>query len=241
VNTDKHWRVWGRQDPYFAVLSDSRFRRGGNRQEFFASGIESVNGLIATAKRHFGLNQSSALEFGSGVGRLTIPLAQQFQTVTGVEISEAMIEEAKSNCAKSGIDNVQFVRSDDELAAVHGKFDFVVSLLTLQHIPVKRGMRIVSRLFDKLDANGVIAIHFPIRIRLSWPECLIYDVKQSVPASHYLFNLIQGRRLAEPLMQMNAYHLADVMESASARNIHDFAMAPHLEKRFTSVILFARK
>jgi hypothetical protein len=67
---DKHWKAWGGQDPYFAVLSDKKFRKGAGRQEFFASGSETVDGLMATAKRHYeNVSYGSVLEFGSGVGR----------------------------------------------------------------------------------------------------------------------------------------------------------------------------
>jgi trans-aconitate methyltransferase len=240
-DTDKHWEAWGQQDPYFAVLSDKKFRKGADRQEFFGSGLETVDGLVAAAKRHFGnLNYGSALEFGSGVGRLTMPLSKHFGSVVGVEISEAMINEAKVNCVKSGINNIQFFKSDDQLSSVGEKFDFIVSVLVLQHIPNKRGMRIVSRLLEKLNANGVIAIHFPVRIRLPWPERLIYRIKQTVPASRYLFNLLQNRRLTEPLMQMNEYSLTEVIELASARGIQEFALTTCIETKVNSVILFGR-
>jgi tRNA/tmRNA/rRNA uracil-C5-methylase (TrmA/RlmC/RlmD family) len=73
------------------VLSEKKFRKENvelNRKEFFESGAEYVSGTVATAVRHFGqLNKESALDFGSGVGRVTIPLAQHFKKVVGVEIS----------------------------------------------------------------------------------------------------------------------------------------------------------
>jgi SAM-dependent methyltransferase len=223
------------------VLSDKKFRRGASRQEFFASGFETVEGLIATAKHHFGnLNQDSALELGSGVGRLTIPLSTHFRSVVGVEISEAMIEEAKANCVKSGVKNIRFLKSDDQLSLVRERFDFILRCLVFQHIPNKRGMRILSRLLEKLNANGVIAIHFPIRVRLPIQDRLIYSIKQIVPASRYLFNLLQNRRLTEPLMQMNEYDLNEVIDLASASGIREFALTTCIEKRYNSVVVFGR-
>lgn len=193
------------------------------------------------AKRHFeNLNQGSALEFGSGVGRLTIPLSTHFRTVVGVDISEAMIDEAKANCLQSGVKNIRFLKADDHLSLVREKFDFILSCLVLQHIPNRRGMRILSCLLEKLNANGVIAIHFPIRIRLPLQEHLVYSIKQIVPASRYLFNLVQNRRFAEPLMQMNEYNLNEVIALASASGIREFALTTHIEKRYHSVFLFGR-
>jgi tRNA/tmRNA/rRNA uracil-C5-methylase (TrmA/RlmC/RlmD family) len=103
-NTDDHWKQRGEQDPYFAVLSDKKFRSKNfevNRKEFFESGAKYVNGIVTTAVRCFGqLNNESALDFGSGVGWVTIPLAEHFKKVIGVEISDAMIGEAKENCLR---------------------------------------------------------------------------------------------------------------------------------------------
>ena len=240
-DTDKHWKAWGQQDPYFAVLSDKKFRGGASREEFFASGCDTVDGLMYIAKRHFeNLNHGSALEFGSGVGRLTLPLSVHFQSVVGVEISEAMIKEAETNCAKSGIVNIRFLRSDDQLALVQEKFDFVMSCLVLQHIPNKRGMKIISGLLEKLNPSGVIAIHFPIRICLPIQERLVYGIKQTVPVSRYLLNLLQSRRLTEPLMQMNEYNLTEVIELASRSGIQEFVLTMHCQKKVNSVFLFGR-
>ena len=49
-NTDDHWKEWGEQDPYFAVLSEKKFRKenlGTSRDEFFESGAEYVAGTVA--------------------------------------------------------------------------------------------------------------------------------------------------------------------------------------------------
>jgi 2-polyprenyl-3-methyl-5-hydroxy-6-metoxy-1,4-benzoquinol methylase len=204
-DTDKHWKSWGRQDPYFAVLSDKKFRKehfDRNREEFFASGAETVSGLLSMAASHFGkLNNENALDFGSGVGRLTITLSHHFRNVLGVEISEAMIEEAKGNCIKSSVNNVEFVKSNDQLPCLTTKFDFVISCLVLQHIPTKRGLKIIARLAQSLDRNGVIALQFPVRYRLPRLERLVYRTKQIVPVSRYLFNLLQALLLRTEALQ----------------------------------------
>jgi tRNA/tmRNA/rRNA uracil-C5-methylase (TrmA/RlmC/RlmD family) len=101
------------------LCSRNKFRKENieeNRKEFFESGAEVVSGVIDMAVRHFGqFNLGSALDFGSGVGRLTIPLAQRFKTVVGVEISAAVISEAQRNCQSFAVWNVEFVKSDDHL------------------------------------------------------------------------------------------------------------------------------
>src|SRR5258708_15239189 len=94
-NTDDHWKQWGEQDPYFAVLSRNKFRKENieeNRKEFFESGAEVVSGVIDMAVRHFGqFNLGFALDFGLGVGPLTIPFAQRFKNFLGVVISAVVV------------------------------------------------------------------------------------------------------------------------------------------------------
>jgi len=244
-NTDDHWKQWGEQDPYFAVLSRNKFRKENieeNRKEFFESGAEVVSGVIDIAVRHFGqFNLGSALDFGSGVGRLTIPLAQRFKNVVGVEISAAMISEAQRNCQSFAAWNVEFVKSDDHLSWVAQKFDFVNSCLVLQHIPPARGMTIISGLLRVLNPGGVIALQFPVRRSLSPLKQLAYMVKHNVPLARYCFNLLRGRRFSEPLMQLNEYNLIEVMALCSASGIREFAIRPTLSENMLSVVLVGRK
>jgi 2-polyprenyl-3-methyl-5-hydroxy-6-metoxy-1,4-benzoquinol methylase len=244
-NTDEHWKQWGDQDPYFAVLSEKKFRKENfevNLKEFFDSGAEYVSGIIATAVRHFGrLNNESALDFGSGVGRVAIPLAQHFNKVVGVEISEAMITEAQQNCQRFAVCNVDFVKSDDHLSRLSQKFDFVNSCLVLQHLSLKRGMKMISRLLKSLNPGGVIALQFPVRRRLPPLEQFVYFLKHYVPFARYFFNLLQGRRFSEPLMQMNQYDLIEVTALYSAHGIRDFTFYTHGLEGTISIILFGRK
>jgi len=244
-NTDDHWNQWGEQDPYFGVLSQNKFRKENiddNRREFFESGAAVVSRVISMATRHFGqFNHGSALDFGSGVGRLTIPLAQRFKNVVGVEISEAMIAEAQRNCQRYAVGNVDFVKSDDHLSRVGQKFDFVNSCLVLQHIPQTRGMTIISGLVSVLNPGGVIALHFPVRRRLPLRKHCVYMVQHNVPFTRYCFNLLRGRRLSEPLMQWNEYNLIEVMALCSASGVREFALHTDLSEGMFSVTLVGSK
>ena len=227
------------------MLSEKKFRKenlGTNRNEFFESGAEYVAGTVALAVRRFGpLNQESALDFGSGVGRIDIPLAQRFKKVVGVEISEAMISEAKRNCQRFVVNNVDFVKSDDLLSGVSQKFDFVNSCLVLQHLPLKRGMKIIAQLLKSLNPGGVIVLHFPVRRRLPTLELFAYSLKHHVPFARYGFNLLQGRRLSEPLMEMNHYDLIDVIALYSAHGIRRITSSHQVSEGNISIALLGRK
>jgi SAM-dependent methyltransferase len=244
-NTDDHWKQWGEQDPYFAVLSDKKYRIknfAANRKEFFESGVEYVTGILATAVRCFGqLNNQAALDFGSGVGRVAIPLAQHFKKVIGIEISDAMIREAKENGLHFAVQNVDFVKSDDQLSLIFQDFDFINSCLVLQHLSPKRGMNIIARLLKRLNPGGVIALQFPVRRRLPPLEQLVYFLQHNVPLARHGFNLLKGRRLSEPLMQMNTYDLVEVIAVYLANGIREFSLHTHVSEGTISVNLIGRK
>src|SRR5450631_195100 len=146
-NTDAHWKQWGKFDPYRAVLFDERYRRaslGDHRQEFFQTGEDYVASLtLKLATLYPNMTFGTAVDFGSGVGRLSIPLAKRFQKVIGIDISSAMLDESRNNCSSFGIPNAEFVLSDDSLSRVPFGVQFVHSHLVLQHIPVRRGLTIV--------------------------------------------------------------------------------------------------
>ena len=54
-NTDRSWEKLGRQDPYYGVLTDEKFRSSkldaGARQEFFASGSVHMAELCSASRR----------------------------------------------------------------------------------------------------------------------------------------------------------------------------------------------
>jgi ubiquinone/menaquinone biosynthesis C-methylase UbiE len=161
--------------------------------------------------------------------------------VIGVEISDAMIREAKENCLRFAVQNVDFVKSDDQLSLISQGFDFINSCLVLQHLSLKRGMNVIARLVKTLNPGGVIALHFPVRRHLPPLEQFVYFLQHNVPLAHHCFNLLKGRQVSEPLMQMNTYDLVEVIVSYSANGIREFSFHTHVSEGTISVILFGRK
>ena len=164
MSTDTEWEKWGRQDPYFGVITADRFRSDRLNDEalaeFFASGEHHVDGVMRSCGTYFGaaFAPKRILDFGCGVGRLVVAFAKSADEVVGVDISDAMLAEAARNCAARELHNVRLVRSDDELSRVTGTFDLVHSAITLQHIDVDRGRRIIQRMLQLLAPGGVMAL-----------------------------------------------------------------------------------
>ena len=165
MSTDVEWEKWGRQDPYFGVITYERFRTKHLDEaalaEFFQSGDVHVQCVLQSCKAYVGQDFSPrrVLDFGCGVGRLVIPFAALAERVTGVDVSPGMLEEATRNCEERSLTNVELLLSDDDLSRVQGQFDLVHSAITLQHIEVARGRHLFKRLLDLLAPEGVMAMH----------------------------------------------------------------------------------
>ena len=207
------WQRLGNSDPYFAVWTEDRFRTattpGPVRDEFFASGEAHISDVFSLIRSTLVPNFAPrrALDFGCGVGRITIPLARQVEEVVGVDISSAVLEEARRNCEISRIDNVVLIESDDDLSQTSGNFDFIHSYVVFQHIPRRRGEQIIQTLAAKLSEGGVGALHLVYAsTRPRW-RVAISDARRRVPLLHALMNVARGRRPTYPLMQMNQYNL----------------------------------
>jgi 2-polyprenyl-3-methyl-5-hydroxy-6-metoxy-1,4-benzoquinol methylase len=163
-DTDEDWKRIAEQNPYWGVLSAEKFkgRELGEAElkEFYHSGQVFVQNLLGFIRAHIfpGFNPTRSLDFGCGVGRLLGPLARISRQAVGVDVAPPMLEIAERNLRAMGIDNVQYVLSDDSLSRVEGDFDLVNSYIVLQHIPPARGYRIVQALLGKVRKGGCASI-----------------------------------------------------------------------------------
>lgn len=165
MSTDLAWVRWGEQDPYFAVITDPAFRAAdldaAAKARFFASGAEHVSYVLDTCRRRVdpAFSPRRALDFGCGVGRVALPLAEQIDAVVGVDVSPAMLAEARRNAADRGLTNLELLPSDDTLSALQGRFDLVHCFIVFQHIDVVRGRCFFARLLEHLADGGIGALH----------------------------------------------------------------------------------
>jgi SAM-dependent methyltransferase len=214
--SDRSWEAYGRENPYYGVLTQPQFlgRRldAATLAEFFASGERHVAAVMEDVQRLApGFAPRRVLDFGCGVGRLVIPFARRCEEVAGVDVSPAMLREAEANCRAAEVHNVELLPSDDTLSAVRKTYDLVHSFVVLQHIPVARGERIVRALLARLVEGGVGALHFTYSTRGA-ARRMVHWAQRHVPLAHNLVNLARGRRFGEPLMQINAYSVDGVLE-----------------------------
>lgn len=243
LGTDKAWEKFGRDEPYFGVLAHQKFtlkQINQNRDEFFSSGNGAVARIIGRCEDHFGhVLRRRVLDHGCGVGRLTFPLAEQFENVVALDVSPSMLAEAKANALQFGFSNVTFALADDELSNAVGTFDFVNSHMVLQHIPVRRGLRVMSRMLDQLNDGGSFHFHISIRTdRLS--SRVLWWVSHHVPGVKIIQNLCARRRWNAPAMQMNNYPLNRVLALLASRNIVEILVSPENHADFLTLSLSGR-
>lgn len=248
MGTDQDWEKWGAKDPYFGVLSYDTFRKQGlndeSRQSFFKSGETHVGRVLDLIAEKFGTMPESGatLDFGCGVGRLAIPFARRSVRCVGVDVSASMLAEASKNARDAGIHNIEFVASDGELRGMSGKFSLVHTYIVLQHIAWHRGRHIVSRLAEAVEPGGFLVMQF--LTSSSAPRALqaLVRARYAIPPVNWIRNIIRGRKLFEPPMQLHIYDDEEI--NARLAGLGFFGVTRCADPsvgEFTSVLLLARR
>lgn len=235
MSTDQNWEKWGRQDPYFGVITDPKFRNQNlseeAKKEFFKTGEDHIVKVFRLIESFVLPNfaPANALDFGCGTGRLLLPLAKRIPQVVGMDISESMLEEANKNCLEHQVHNASLYKSDDHLSALNGlKFDLVHTVIVLQHIPVKRVREIFKHLLDALNAKGVGVI------QITYGEAKFEESYGEIPKS--FSNSVEHAILSfknwvktfipnakDPEMQMNNHnlnHLFFLLQKAGVKKFY---------------------
>ena len=147
-------------------------RKGGrwDVDEFFATGEEEIAHVFTVAESlDRPARRGRALDFGSGVGRLTRALCTRFEHAIGVDISAAMVEQAQR--LNADFDGCEFrVNAASDLGQLEtGSFDFVYSSIALQHIPtVAEIERYVTEFLRVVRADGLVVFGIPYHIPSLW-------------------------------------------------------------------------
>jgi 2-polyprenyl-3-methyl-5-hydroxy-6-metoxy-1,4-benzoquinol methylase len=218
-NTDKDWKAWGKENPYFGVISDPKYIDSNlndeRLREFFVSGERHVYHVMNVVREAYrdGFRPSKALDYGCGVGRLVIPFARCCESVIGVDIAPGMLEQAQANCQKFGIENAKLIGVEEMKSIAPGTIDFIHSVIVFQHIPTERGEQILKELIALLTEGGFGAIHFNFSDSgRSTLQRWIAILRRRLTLAHRFLNLLQGRRFTTPLMQMNSYSMNRIFD-----------------------------
>jgi hypothetical protein len=103
----------------------------------------------------------SALDFGCGYGRLTQALAQHFGAATRVDIAPTMLEGARKWNRRGGRCRYLLNETGDLRQFADRTFDFVLSLLVLQHMRPDYATAYLRELLRVLRPGGVAFFQAP--------------------------------------------------------------------------------
>jgi SAM-dependent methyltransferase len=184
------------------------------------------------------------LDIGFGTGATTIPFARAVLPggdVTGVDISEPMLEQAKKNVADAGLANVSLVLAD---AQVHrfpaDSFDLLISrfgvmffadpvaAFTNLHAGLRRGGRLCMAVWASLDENTHWKIPYEIAVkRLGEPKPV--DPREPGPMAFrdpaYLKDILAKAGFAGISVTPRAFHVRGAAAANEAEHAALFGPA----------------
>ena len=162
-----YWTRAGDAAPHWSVLTEERFlphNIAANLDAFYAAGAWDAQLLDATLARigrrvgQFG----HCVDYGCGVGRVTLQLAQRFPRVTGLDISAPHLALAREALRQAGFPHVAFTQVlPDHLMPVEA-CDLWYSRIVLQHCPPPMSMNILRHAFRSLATGGLAIFQIPV-------------------------------------------------------------------------------
>jgi SAM-dependent methyltransferase len=211
----RNWEDFAAQDPFWAVLSQPEHKYGKwDRDAFYDTGEAQIAEVMDHAAtfdrpRAFG----DALDFGSGVGRLTRALAGRFDRAVGVDISQTMVDNASR--FNEDVPNVSFRQnSRPDLSLFDAaSFDLVNTRIVLQHLPDRETiLGYLSEFLRVLRPGGILIFQLPSALpfvlRLQ-PRRNVYLVLRRLGLSpHFLYwrlGLHPNRMVAIPKPEVVAF------------------------------------
>lgn len=163
-----NWNVLAELDPLWTILSDPEKKFGKwDFKEFFETGTkESERVLTMCRSNSLNLSYGNLLDFGCGVGRMTRAFGNFFSSCVGIDVSVKMVALAKQ--FNSDIPSCTFITDDGvTLPFENNTFDFVFSLLVLQHLPSKSMiLNYIAEFIRVAKEDGVVVFQLPNEVPL---------------------------------------------------------------------------
>ncbi|MDB5447269.1 MAG: hypothetical protein JWQ97_2586 [Phenylobacterium sp.] len=154
---------------------------------------------------------ASVLELGAGAGRIAFALAERGYRVTGVDLSPAMLDQARARLAAAPPEvaaRLELRRGDMTALDLKRTFDLVLCpYFTLAHVPAGAAWRNTFQgMARHLAAGGRCAVHLPLvdLMRLPGPadpDTVVFD--EPLPDGRRLQLQIRARRFREDIGRLD--------------------------------------
>jgi 2-polyprenyl-3-methyl-5-hydroxy-6-metoxy-1,4-benzoquinol methylase len=158
----RQWAELGQNEPYWSVLTHEEYRAANMDAVTLASFYETGAygggaGLIDLfcARNRVEVRRGTCVELGCGVGRVTKHLAEQFESVIAIDISEGNLRQCALMAERLGLANIEcrLLQSPDDLCGLP-EFDFFFSTIVLQHNPPPIQKHQLDVLLGKIKHGG---------------------------------------------------------------------------------------
>lgn len=160
------WAELGATDPLWAVATQED-KRGGrwNPRDFFETGEQDVARYHGLLGRFAGCPKrfDHVLDFGCGVGRLSLAWSRRARRVTGVDISPGMIAKGREFAKDTPNVELRLNEASDLRCFADEHFDLVFSHICLQHIPWRIAAGYLEEFARVCRRGGWIAFQLPSR------------------------------------------------------------------------------
>lgn len=162
----KIWNARSRSNPMHYIVDNQAFRDAGSHADaFFRSGRAEVAQIMSYLESiGVSVARSRALDFGCGMGRLTQGLAEYFEEVIGVDVSDEMVKLAEGlnpygprvRFVTNVVPNLGMFQS--------GWFDFAVTDIVLQHVPPPLEQAYLGEIVRLLSPSGIAVAQLPGKV-----------------------------------------------------------------------------
>ncbi len=185
------WADLGSSDPYWSVLSGFKTASmtEADRQEFFASGAREIPIVQDVLSRSYAsLPTGRCLDFGCGLGRVTLAWATIFDEAVGVDISGTHLAIARRRAEEISARNVSFIElmPKTKLSSIVKPVDFAFSVIALQHMHPDVSKVAMSSMARVTRRGGKIVFQIPTHHPKYDPKRRTFD---GVPVSAAMFSL----------------------------------------------------
>jgi len=166
----KSWTHLGNTRPHWSVLTSERFlpeNIDASMEEFWESGERTAEQLESILARYDcnSIRTKTCVEFGCGVGRITIPLARRFAMLHGYDISAAHLSLALKRAQEQGIDNMALHVWPETLLGPLAECDVFYSIIVFQHNPPPVISKLLSDALRALKPAGIAIFQVPTYIK----------------------------------------------------------------------------
>ena len=160
------WSHLGITRPHFSVLTNRQFlpeNLDDNLDEFWATGEAEVVRVERMLARHdvTPLSTKICVEYGCGVGRVTMGLAKRFAQVHSYDISRSHLSLAEQRAQEVRVSNCRFHLCSENLLDPLEPCDFYYSKIVFQHNPPPIILQLIKNALRALKPDGIAIFQVP--------------------------------------------------------------------------------